>query len=106
MSDLGSLPNRVNELEKKVHTVEHQLTGMARIPERLIVVEQKVDQLGELSAKIDSQNASITNLGSLITSTQHQMKTYVAWVSGGGAVFMFLMLYGEKILKFLGRGGV
>lgn len=65
MSDLGTLPSRVNELEKKVHTLEHQQTAMAKIPERLVVVEQKVDQLGELSAKIDSQNHTLITLRDL-----------------------------------------
>lgn len=106
MSNMESLPPRVNELEKKVHTVEHQLAAMAKIPERLVVVEQKVDQLGELSAKIDSQNHTLINLRDLIMKTQTQVKTYVAWISGGGAVVMFLLVYGEKILKFLGKGGI
>lgn len=106
MSDLGSLPPRVGDLEKKVHTIEHQLSAMAKIPERLIVVEQKVDQLGELSAKIDSQNHTLINLRDLIMKTQTQVKTYVAWISGGGAVVMFLLAYGEKLVKFLGKGGL
>lgn len=104
MSDLGTLPPRVNELEKKVHTVEHQLLQMAKIPERLVIVEQKVDQLGELSAKIDSQNHTLIILRDLIMKTQTQMKTYVAWASGVGAVIMFLILNGEKAVKFIGKG--
>lgn len=106
MSDLGTLPGRVNELEKKVHTLEHQQTAMAKIPERLVVVEQKVDQLGELSAKIDSQNHTLITLRDLVMKTQTQVKTYVSWFSGGGAVIMFLLMYGEKVVKFLGKGGL
>ena len=105
MEDWRAVSSRVNDLGMKVHTLEHQVSAMAKIPERLVIVEQKVDQLGELSAKIDSQNQTLVNLRDLVLTTQAQLRNYVAGVSGIGAALVFLITYGERIMKFLGRGG-
>ena len=96
---------RLIEVEKDVHMLKHQMRELNPIPGEVIVIKERLAQLGELAAKIDSQNSAITTLSGLVISIQQQVKTYVAWITGGGAVFMFILVYGEKLVKLMGKVG-
>lgn len=108
MSDLGTLPERVNQLEKALHTTEHRVTtlesALVKMPERLTLVEHQIHQLSQLPSKIDQQNAQILSLRDVVIENQNALKRYLSWMAGAGGVVTFLLTMGGKLVKFLGQG--
>lgn len=104
--DLGTLPDRVNKLEREMHTMQDRIGDLRPLPERMTKAEVQLEQLSALPAKIDQQNAQIIALKDLVIENQTSIKRYLSWVSGGAGVFMFMLIYGDKILKILSRGSI
>lgn len=108
MSDLGSLLERQQLLEKSMHTTEHRVSvlenALSKMPERLTVVEHQIHQLSQLPSKIDQQNAQILSLRDVVIENQNALKRYLSWMAGAGGVVTFLLTMGGKLVKFLGQG--
>jgi len=106
--DLGSMPERVNELEKQLHTLNHRTSVIEKefhgIPSRMLMVESQVAQLMQLERKIDKQADSLDSLKQVVLENGYAFKRYAACISCAGAVIMFLISYGDKMLSILGKG--
>lgn len=110
MSEAESLPKRVNDLEKNLHTHAHRIQVLEDshkdTPSRLTVVEMQVAQIPQVLTMLGKHSEQMLELKDDIKSNQQALKVYLSWVAGAVGSLTFLINYGEKILKFLSKGGL
>lgn len=94
------MPDRVNKLEQETHTLKHRVEELEKdlstLPERMTKAEMQLAQLLTLPAKLDL-------IRDEQKEQQHSLKRYLGWMSGAAATFMFLLIYGDKVAKFIGK---
>ena len=93
--DMSTIPPRVNDLEKEVHTIKYRVDSLADAhkdaPVRLSQLESSVARLPEIERQLYSQGDQI----------RKGFNTVNGMLAGAGAVW-FLFQAGPKLLKFLG----
>lgn len=92
---METIPPRVNELEKRVHTMQYVIdelkSNTSGTPERIARLESSVQDIPEIRRKISEINDII------------QKSFAKLYGIGVGLGLLFgIMTYGPKILKFLG----
>lgn len=108
MQDQSSIPLRVNDLEQKIHTLEHRTISIEKaidgVPGRMLLIEHQIAQIKNLEDKIDRQASSISSLKDTVLESVSIVKRNIAYISGAAGVIIFLAAYGDKLLKLLDKG--
>lgn len=108
MNDISAINSRVNDVEQKIHTLEHRTLSIEKsiegVPARILLIEHQLTQLMHLERKIDKQADSLDSLKQVVLENGYAFKRYAACISCAGAVIMFVISYGDKILRMLGKG--
>lgn len=89
--EMGTIPPRVNSLEREVHTLTHRLTviedSCKETPHRLTVLELAVERLPKIEGQLSSM---ATRLNQIFFTLAGFGMAFAAWQMG------------PEILKFLG----
>lgn len=113
MSDSVSIPPRVGDLEKEVHTLKHRVSVFEntheKTPHRLTRLESAFEIIGDIKRSVDEQSESQRNTSEMIISVDSKIDGYAKaarfWAIGMAAgIGMAWGLYsiGPDLLKILG----
>lgn len=95
MDELNTIPPRLNDLEREVHTINHRVSSLEEAhkdaPIRLSRLEVSVSRLPEIERQLSGQGEQI----------RRGFNTVNGMILGAGAMW-FLFQAGPAILKFIG----
>lgn len=95
--EMSTIPPRLNDIEKEVHTIKHRVGTLEEIhkesPVRLSRLESSVSRLPEIERQLYSQGDQI----------RKGFNTVNGILLGAGAVWAFFQA-GPQLLKLLGGG--
>lgn len=89
--EMGTIPPRVNTLEREVHTLKHRMATVEDAckdtPHRLTVLEMAVERLPKIEGQLSSMAARLNQ---------------ILFTLGGFGLAFTVWQMGPEILKFLG----
>ena len=93
--DMSSIPPRVNEVEREVHTIKHRLSSLEDthkdLPHRVTLVEQAVKDLPQFRKELRDQGDMIRKGFTLTNGILY-----------GAAAVWFIFQAGPELLRLLG----
>lgn len=93
--DMSTIPPRVNEVEREVHTLKHRMLVVEEthkdLPHRVTLVEQAVKDLPQFRRELQEQGEMIRKGFTLTNGILY-----------GAAAVWFVFQAGPQLLKFLG----
>lgn len=93
--DMSTIPPRVNEVEREVHTIKHRLSSLEDthkdLPHRVTLVEQAVKDLPQFRKELRDQGDMIRKGFTLTNGILY-----------GAAAVWFIFQAGPELLRLLG----